>query len=476
MTNTLSSKVRKLVIGLLTNPWAIGCLVVMTIQQMIEASSTYWLVKMAATIAQGGDFFPYLLIYLGSLLFAYIPNCIGLILRTSWKQDAQRFFINSFVTANRDNVGEWGNKGLKEEKLSILTSEGPNTLQTFIDYMWDLYTYVLSVFFNLLALSIIVEPLFIVTYGISLVCVIFVMKLRRRTQRQLTQKALIARVDLCQSLLAAWDNVLLGNAYNFNLWNERTSQRLKRCLQRNVDLERFDQILAIIVALITSVPSLLVVVFFMLKYRSDLVQLTSFIVILPSLFTILSYTYQTLTLAFRWAMHRSKLTAICRAIQPNATSVQQLEKKITWPKIMATHTSVPREDHVSLAGPRPIESREDLLNQTLRKGRLTIRGENGSGKSTALMLIKNALASRAFLLPTHNHLSFTSETNKHSTGESLRNRLTEILEKVQDDTLLADVLLLDEWDANLDIDNRERLSALIDELSSKKCVIEVRHH
>ena len=67
-------------------------------------------------------------------------------------------------------------------------------------------------------------------------------------------------------------------------------------------------------------------------------------------------------------------------------------------------------------------------------------------------------------------LNFSSETNKYSTGESLRKRLLEILDKVD-----VDVLLLDEWDANLDSENSEILSNLIDELSLKKCVIEVRH-
>ncbi len=470
MSKIMPPNVRKLVIGLLTTPWAIGCFSLMALQQMIESSATFWLVKVTTSITSGENYFPYLLTFLGSLLLAYIPNCIGLILKTSWKQEAQRSFINAFVAANRDNIGEWSNKGLKEEKLSILTSEGPNTLHTFIDYTWDVYTYSLSVFFNIMALSIVVEPLFAVTYAVSLVCVIFVMKMRRRTQLQLTQKALIARVDLSQSLLAAWDNVLLGNEYNFTLWNERTGQRLKRCLQRNVDLERFDQILAISVSLITSIPSLLVVVYFMIKYQGDMVRLTSFVVILPLLFQILSYTYQTLSLGFRWAMHRSKLTTIYRTIQPTETAPTHMEKKIKWPKIMAASSTAVSDDHVSLAVPRPMESCDDLLKQTSRNGRLTLRGENGSGKSTALMLVKNALAKRAFILPTHNHLSFSSETNKYSTGESLRNRLMEILEKVE-----ADVLLLDEWDANLDSDNRERLSALIDELSSKKCVIEVRH-
>src|SRR5581483_3510150 len=105
------------------------------------------------------------------------------------------------------------------------------------------WTYVLSVTFNLLALSAIVEPLFALAYALSVTCVIVVMKLKRRAQRQLTKKALTARIELCQSLLSAWDNILLGNDYNFNLWNEKTTQRLNRCLQRNVALERFDQFL-----------------------------------------------------------------------------------------------------------------------------------------------------------------------------------------------------------------------------------------
>lgn len=470
MRQIMPPKVRKLVIGLLTNRWALVCFAVMSLQSLIESSATYWLVELTTHITTGRDYFPFLIIYLVSLLFPYIPGCIALILKTSWKQDAHRTFVNAFVNSNRNNIGEWSNKGLKEEKLSILTSEGPNTINTFIDYSWDLCTYLLSVLCNILILSLVVEPYFLLSYSISVTCVIIIMKMQRRTQRQFTQKALIARVDLAQSLLAAWDNVLLGNDYNFKLWNERTSQRLKRCLQRNIDLERFDQLLAISVAMITAIPSLVVVAYFMMKHYGNMVKLTSFVVILPLLFQILSYTYQTLSLIFRWGMHRSKLMAIYKAIEPSEENPVRMERKVKWPKIMATYTTQASEDHISVAAPRPLQSHDDLVKHAKNIGRLTLRGENGSGKSTALMLVKNAMSSRAFLLPTHSQLSFTSETNKYSTGESLHNRLVEILDKVD-----VDVLLLDEWDANLDQENRERLSALIDQLSRKKCVIEVRH-
>ena len=396
-----------------------------------------------------------------------------MVIKISWKQESQRSFIQAFVHSNRNQIGEWSNKGIKEEKLSILTSEGPSALHLLIDYIYDLYSYVLSVFFNIFALAIIVEPFFGVSYAISVLTVILVMKVKRRIQRRLTQKALTARIDLYQSLLAAWDNVLLGNFYNFKLWQDRTSQRVNRCLQKNVELERFDQILAMVISLVTSIPSLIVVVFYAYVNRHNMQNLTAFLVTLPVLFTILSYTYQTLSLIFRWSMHRGKLNSIYKAIQPIQYSQTEMEKKVKWSKIRLVNTAIPThvtDDHVSLAGPRSLTSYQELLDYTNRAGRITLRGENGAGKSTLLMLIKNTLSERAFLLPTQNQLSFLSKTNKYSTGESLRNRLMEILERVD-----VDVLLLDEWDANLDPDNQEKLSMLIDELSEKKCVIEVRH-
>lgn len=470
MFNSSTPKTLKQFWSLLTNRWAFSCFALLTFQQLIEASATIWLVMMVKKITAGEVFFPYLFIYLSTLVFPYIPGCFANIIKISWRQESQRSFINAFVSSNRNQIGEWSNKGIREEKLSILTAEAPSALQALIDYVYDLYSYVISVFFNIFALSVVVEPLFGLAYAVSVLMVIMVMKLKRRLQRRLTKKALTARIDLYQSLLAAWDNVLLGNRYNFKLWEDKTTQRLNRCLQKNVDLERFDQVLAIVISLLTCIPSLIVVVYYIYINRFSVANLTAFLVTLPILFTILSYTYLTLSLIFRWTMHKSKLLSIYKAIQPTIASHLTMEKKVKWNKIQLMLSSGESDSHLSLAAPPYLSSYQDILAYTKNSGRITVRGENGAGKSTLLMLIKNELCDRAFFLPTQNQLSFISETNKYSTGESLRNRLLEIIDKVD-----VDVLLLDEWDANLDKDNRESLSALIDECARKKCVIEVRH-
>lgn len=466
MFETSSHNVKKQISSLIFNRYGITSFAILTLQQAIEATSTLWLVFVMQSITSGQPFFLYLLLYLSTLVLPYIPGCIAFVQRIYWKQEALRSFIHAFITSNRGNIGDWNNQGLKEEKLSILTGEAPTAINALIDYIFDLYSYIASVFFNIIALSVVVEPLFAVAYGISISTVILVMKLKRKTQRHLTKKALTARVDLIQSLLAAWDNVLIGNEYNFKLWVDKKTQRLNRCLQRNIDLERFDQIMAILVSLMTSVPSLLVVIYFAWIHRHDTVRLSSFIVTLPMLFLILSYTYQTLSLAFRWGMHKSKLIALFKAIEPSMHHSETISKKVKWDKIQLCEET----NNLENASQCSSCTHNKLVDLTKKSGRVTLRGENGAGKSTLLILIKHALQRQAFFLPTQSHLSFSSASHKTSTGESLKNRLMEILEKVESETLL-----LDEWDANLDHDNREALSELIDEIAVRKCVIEVRH-
>lgn len=230
MFETTSLNIRKQVLGLVINRFGISSFAILTLQQAIEATSTLWLVFTMQSIALGEPFLTYLLLYLSTLVIPYIPGCIASITRIYWKQEALRSFINAFIASNRNNISDWNNHELREEKLSILTGEGPSAINALIDYIFDLYSYIASVFFNIIALSIVVEPLFAAAYGISISTVILVMKLKRKQQRHLTKKALGARIDLVQSLLAAWDNVLIGNDYNFKLWLDKKTYRLNLSL------------------------------------------------------------------------------------------------------------------------------------------------------------------------------------------------------------------------------------------------------
>ena len=92
-----------------------------------------------------------------------------------------------------------------------------------------------------------------------------------------------------------------------------------------------------------------------------------------------------------------------------------------------------------------------------------------------MALLKERLGDRAFLLPAHPVLYFTElDTQEASSGQAV----TRILKLLESGYLEenCNVVLLDEWDANLDEIARADQDILIDDIARSKCVIEVLHN
>ena len=120
-----------------------------------------------------------------------------------------------------------------------------------------------------------------------------------------------------------------------------------------------------------------------------------------------------------------------------------------------------------------------------------MRGPNGAGKSTLLTSLKAAVKTRAYYWPTADRLAFAftqgrdevetdedgdpiepSDAKKigYSSGERQLRALQEIVRHTD-----APIYLLDEWDANLDPNNRAAADALVEELARRARVVEISH-
>jgi ABC-type transport system involved in cytochrome bd biosynthesis fused ATPase/permease subunit len=118
--------------------------------------------------------------------------------------------------------------------------------------------------------------------------------------------------------------------------------------------------------------------------------------------------------------------------------------------------------------------------------RINVRGQNGSGKSSLLLALRKNLKGKAYYWPTADRLSFDfskiddsidssddDEEDKprgYSSGEQRLAALAEIVEKTS-----SHIYLLDEWDANLDGENRAKAQALINTISQRARVIKISH-
>jgi ABC-type transport system involved in cytochrome bd biosynthesis fused ATPase/permease subunit len=125
-----------------------------------------------------------------------------------------------------------------------------------------------------------------------------------------------------------------------------------------------------------------------------------------------------------------------------------------------------------------------VLMQTT--GRINVRGQNGSGKSSLLLALRKKLKGQAYYWPTADRLAFkfsqqdddldtddeepSSGPRGYSSGEQQINALEEIVNLTN-----AKVYLLDEWDANLDGANRAKAQELIGQLAQRARVIEISH-
>jgi len=383
---------------------------------------------------------------------------VALVLLSIWERTMQRGYLDAFIEANGAQPLLWSDRSERDRRISILTTESTQVLTGASEFMYRVSASSMNVLFNIVIISVLVERKFAIVYLLSLVVSAFLYRMLLQRQALLASSAQTGRVALTQQLISAWDNVVLGNRYNFGCWKNLLDQLFGSASEKIVGLSRFNQLMSISIAGLTLIPTIGVVFWSASVNHADKASLAALIVILPRLFMILTATHELLSLGSQWNEQRTKLSGILSALEIQANDISS---RIQWSKI----TLMVNDVQV------PIASRADLVALVGKVGRLTVRGENGAGKSTLLTLLKEEFGDDAFLLPAHHTLCFGGQISKNvSTGQMLKTCLEEINRSVS-----SKILLLDEWAANLDSGNRAILSNLIDEMAASRCVIEVRH-
>lgn len=130
-----------------------------------------------------------------------------------------------------------------------------------------------------------------------------------------------------------------------------------------------------------------------------------------------------------------------------------------------------RHEHITIVNARTgeqLSTRQllDLAASDRPQGRFRVQGPNGAGKSSLLGLIKGAHREAILLTP---GARFNSVASGQSTGQMQIAELERLL--LEPSTLL----LLDEWDANLDQRNIQQMEALLSQAGASRLIVEVRH-
>lgn len=456
--NPTSSQHWLLIRSLFKSKWAGGWICAQVLQQLIVASSSIWIVNLIRNVESGESFWLSLSLFFASLLIPYITGAGTMMCLANWYQTSIHYFVDRFIHTHSGNISLWQDKPSRRRIMPIISTEANESIRKFCDYSYDLLSSLLNVIFNITVLAVIISPVYLIGYGISIVVVTVLLYIQKHRQHQLAAYAQQGRISLGDSLLNIWDNILLGNVYNAKKWRSHFETQFQHARSTNVSNEVFQQMISIAIALASMIPCMVIVYGSMSQHSLSQSDLAAFVVTLPRLFMILNFTYQVLAHLSRWPDQRERLAGLAAGFDQGQHI--PLTDRITWGKIQL-HTS-----QTTLS----CSSVETLLQHLTETGRFTIRGENGSGKSTLLMAIKAALGHRAAYLPAKHHLHFDANQHGQSSGQTLKAELSELITNST-----ADVLLLDEWDANLDNDRIADLTALINKAALSRCIIEVRH-
>lgn len=425
-------------------------------EQAIVASSTFWLAWLAKGLVNGSSL---LLPFIGfscSLTLVYIPS----VLKRTFLVKAKVFALESFVDVC--SRGLWcvphlsRSAAFQRDKRSAIETESFLVIDEAFDFADFSIGLVLSVVFNVFALCIAFGAQLLGAYILTAILAIVATVASSRRVRSDSTAMQESRSRAYGSLAGAWDAMTLGNVYNQRLWRNDFGRKIG-LYRSNASEAVFNlEMLTTLTLWVSVLPVVAVMAHAMFSKDSDLAMRTMILATFPRQIQVIQYIADIVSCLLKWSAIRERVGSLARAARVGS-GTEEMSGKIHRERIVCVD-SLGRT--VDLEDFRPPSA-----------GRLTIRGENGSGKSSFLLELKRRYPEDSVILPAYSRLHFASVADADvSTGQ----RLIRILEELCGVEPLK-LLLLDEWDANLDQENMQRIDAVIGRLSRRGCVVEVRH-
>lgn len=434
-------------------------------QQVVVASSTYFITRMGGSVASGGPFLLWCVLFFASLVAVFVPAfaCDFFLNKAKYRSFADCIATCGKQLYNRPALRS--SRKFCETRQPYFNNQCWSTVDEACNFYNDLLQVLCSVVCNVAVISAMLDPLFLLGYGGSLLVAAVALLLSRKAMRNLSAQAQHRQAHMQEALLSGWDTILTGNRCNFRAWRHSFVERAAAAQNGQQRAVTFTCTVNLLAMALSVLPVAGVILHFYFANQQNPTALTMLAVTLPRQVSIVQY----LSVLIEYAMTMTGLLARLRQLQ---AAMQAPADECAF----SGRTDWSRMRLYSRDGVTQPSSLAELQRCTgnFARGRYTLRGDNGSGKSTALMQLKAQLGDRACYLPATSNLYFKTTAHEGcSTGEKLLLQLRELL--ASPDSAQVAVLLLDEWDANLDAANVARVSALLDQVAAQKCVLEIRH-
>jgi ABC-type multidrug transport system fused ATPase/permease subunit len=451
-------------------------------EAVLSATTTYLVIETGRDVANGNFIVGDLLWILLAQSTSYIVGAISWIYAERAGFLAYGRYIMRFARDNRNEPKLLGDKDARERVEPFLTGE------TFYVYFHLIYEVegdlriLLALILNVIVLGTQIDGSLPVAYAIVFV----ILFLLQWTMRKRVADAYLENQRMTNRMTAqgytAWDNVFTGNRYNLRLWLDGFKSRLRDGLDAQIKAIMTKEGLSAASAIIGLAVVFGAMAMVAANSQGNLEVLIALAATLPRQIDMTHDVHEFTSgwndLLAQWA----RLRGVADNMHPDPD--RDFERRVKYDRLTLREAG-----SASMAS-----SLDDAMALILSRptGRINVRGPNGSGKSTLLTSLKSAVKTRAYYWPTADRLAFKfargdeevelddegepiglvepAKRPGFSSGERQLRALQEIVTHTD-----APIYLLDEWDANLDPNNRAAADALVEELAQRARVVEISH-
>jgi len=456
-------------------------LALMSIEAALNATTTYLVIQTGRDVAEGKFIIADLMWILAAQSTSYIVGAISWIFAERAGFLAYGRYMLRFARDNRHETKLLGDKEARERVEPFLTGE---TFEVYFHLIYEIegdLRILLALVLNVIVLGTQIDGSLPIAYAMVFVT-LFMMQW---TMRKRVAKAYLENQRMNNRMTAqgytAWDNVFTGNRYNLRLWIDGFKVRLRDGLDAQIKAIMTKEGLSAASGIVSLAIVFAAIAWTAMRHSGDMAVLIALAATLPRQIEMThdvhSFTSGWNDLLAQWA----RLRGVSDNIHPPADPDFQQRTKFDLLTL--------REDGKA----KTVPSLDEAMGLILARptGRINVRGPNGSGKSTLLTSLKSTIKTRAYYWPTADRLAFKfaqgqdeieidedgepvapGDTKKpgFSSGERQLRALREIVSHTH-----ALIYLLDEWDANLDPNNRAAADALVEQLAQRARVVEISH-
>jgi ABC-type multidrug transport system fused ATPase/permease subunit len=482
--------------------WQLACLVLgkslyimvglLIVEALLTAATTYLIIKAGRDVAKD-DFITSDLIWIFvAQSMAYFIGTISWIFAERAGFGAFGKYMQRFARDNRHQTKLLHEKSTREVVEPFLTGE---TFHIFFQLVYELEADLKLAFhlvFNTAVLGSEIDTSLPLAYALAFVALISLQMLTRKP----LARAFLENQRMTNRMTAqgytAWDNVFTGNRYNLRLWLAGFKVRLRDALKAQILAILWREGLSSFSGMLSLGIIFTAIVIVALKNPGDIEVLVVLATTLPRQIEMSKDMY---LLAGGWndmVAIWARLGGVVDNIHPEADP--GYDARVKYDRLILREGDT---THV-------VHSMPEALKLVFSKpnGRINVRGSNGAGKSTMLAALKAEIKNKAYYWPTTDRLAFQfaegvdpdgvevedvdqellreageeapADAPKKKIGFSSGERQIKSMQEIARFTE-ASVYLFDEWDANLDSNNRSVADGLMEKLAERARVIEISH-